>query len=206
MKRVLLGAALAFLLPADVYAQRGRPCEPRVAVGVALSRLPIDAAVDPVLAEGGQNALAATAGFGPEVSVHTLVPISVNWNLTAEFGAGTVGVEVERDASGTDIPKRPAGHLSAQRLNIGLQHQRPGRYICVHGSIRALLYRFSYRGVATAAAGLSLMVGGEVPLPASIGLFFEIGLDAAVNDADPPLTPTPVVATLRPEVGLRFRF
>lgn len=87
-------------MPVETFAQPGRPCEPRVAIGAA-GLLTADFPIDPGLAGVGRFGLASTRGTGLEASVHGIVPISAGWGLNAELGLGSMAVAQERDAAGT---------------------------------------------------------------------------------------------------------
>jgi hypothetical protein len=206
MKRMLFAAALALLIPGEASAQIGGICYPRPAIGVALGLLTHDVPVDPVPAGGGRHGLASTTGTGFEGSVQGSFPISRDWGLTAEAGAGSMGVVLERDAAGNYLTQPTGDDLEFRRLNLGVLHYRPGHTICGYSSIRIGMYRYGYRGTVLTVPGGAAMMGFEVPTAASRSYFFELEISVALTKAQAPVTPAPLATNIRPTFGFRYRF
>ena len=164
------------------------------------------AQVDPTLANSGTNGLAKTGRLGPQIAVHAFLPVSTRWNVTPEFSAGGSDVEVYRDAAGNSIPDLPAGRLSTQRLTVGVMRRAPAhRTACLYAGFRVGVYRFSYQDVTTTSPGVSLTIGGDIPIAARIVLFVDVDLDIAITKTESPVIDS-AVAGPRPIVGLRYRF
>jgi hypothetical protein len=195
---------LLLLVPALTHAQP--QCDVRGAVGGAVGWLILDTPVDPTLAGVGRNGLASTTGTGLEGSVHAIVPISAGWGFTTEAGFGSMAVALERDDSGASINQRTGDDVKFARVVGGLLKTRAGMRGCTYFGVRGGLYRYSYRDVALNAFGISAMMGGDIPLSESGGLFFEIEFSVAFTKTRPPLTPNGIVPNVRPSFGYRYRF
>jgi hypothetical protein len=202
MRKLLAAAALTACLPLEAGAQT---CGSRAIVGAAAGWLNVDIPVDSELAGVGRHGL-AKAGNGLEGSVHVSFPISSTWSVLTEFGAGSPGVLVERDASGDYVQTRTGDDIALRRLHVGLVRYDVFQYACTYWSVRAALYRFAYRGVTSNAPGAAGAIGIEVPVALSASVFFETELNVAITKARPPITPAGVLANVRPAIGFRYRF
>jgi hypothetical protein len=202
MRNLVVVAAIALCLPVDASAQ---PCGSRPVVGAAASWLNVDIPVDPEPAGAGRFGL-AKAENGLEGSVHASLPITSTWSLLTEFGAGNLGVLIERDASGAPVRQSTGDEIALRRLNVGLVRYDVMPLACVYFSVTGGLYRFAYRGVTLNAPGGAGAIGIEVPVATSGSIFFETELNVAITQARPPITPAGVVANVRPALGFRFRF
>jgi hypothetical protein len=202
MKKLVAAVAIALCLPVDASAQ---PCGSRPVVGAAAAWLNVDIPVDPDLAGVGRHGL-AEAGKGFEGSVHASFPVSSNWSLMTEFGAGSPDVFEERDASGDYVRTRTGDDIALRRLHVGLVRYDVFQYACTYWSVRTGVYRFAYRGVTLNAPGGAGAIGIEVPVATSGSIFFETELNVAITKARPPITPAGVLANVRPALGFRYRF
>ena len=205
MKKILYAAMCIIVVPFDAAAQSYGRCALRPAVGAALGFLTVDFPVDPVLADAGRFGLATTTGTGLEAAVNNAIPISREWSVTAEFGAGSMGVAQERDGSGTYGFKKLGDDVTIQRVQVGMQHHRPGRFTCGYAGIAAGVYRYNYRGVSLNVPGAAASVGLEAAHTRSGALFVEFGVSLALTELRTP-TAAELVANLRPAVGYRYRF
>jgi hypothetical protein len=196
---------LATAVPGTVLAQPAGGCEQQPAIGVGAALWMTRAQVDPVLANGGSNALAKTDRLGPQLTVHGFVPISMRWNITPEFSAGGSDVAVYRDAAGSYIPEAAAGRMSTQRLTVGLMRRAPAGRACLYAGFRVGVFRFSYQDVTTTAPGGALTIGGDIPIEARFAVFIDVDLDIALTKTESPVVDSGVAGP-RPIVGLRIRF
>ncbi|HEY7502144.1 MAG TPA: hypothetical protein VH740_26730 [Vicinamibacterales bacterium] len=206
MKKMIVAAMFALVIPSRLHAQPSTACDARAAFGVAGSLFTARTPVDPVRAGNGPHVLANTTRRGPEGSIHALVPIDGDRSLIAEFGVGTMHVAIERDAAGNGVDKIPAGSVSTQRFSAGFLNFAQGRRLCGYAGAKAGLYRFSYRGLSSAIGGVALDMGLETAMSASTTIFFELDLTIALNKAKPPLTDASIFFNLGPVVGIRHRF
>jgi hypothetical protein len=204
MKKLAVAAALTLCFPVETNAQT-TPCGSRAILGAAAGLLNVDIPVDPELAGVGRHGL-AKAGLGPEGSLHASIPITSAWSLSTEFGAGSLDVLLERDASSADVETKTDDEIELRRLHFGLMRYRVTPRACVYFSVRAGLYRYGYRGVALNAPGGAGAIGIEVPVAHSGSVFFESELNVALTKARPPITPAGVLANIRPALGFRYRF
>jgi hypothetical protein len=204
MKKLVVAIALTLCFPIETIAQT---CGSRAIVGAAAGWLNVDIPVDSELAGVGRHGL-AEAGNGIEGSVHALFPISSTWSVLTEFGAGSPDVLVERDAAGDYVRTQTGDDIALRRLHVGLVRYNVGQYACAYWSVRAALYRFSYRGVTSNAPGGAGTIGIEVPIAKSRSIFFESEWNVTViTPARPPVTPsTGVLANRHRKLGLRYRF
>lgn len=202
MKKLVAAAAFALCLPVEAGAQ---PCGARPVVGAAAAWLNVDIPIDPEPAGAGRFGL-AKADHGLEGSVHASFPITPTWSVLTEFGAGNLGVLLERDASGASVQQSTGDEIALRRLNVGLVRYDVMPHACVYFSVTAGLYRFAYRGVTLNAPGGAGAIGIEVPVAASGSVFFETELNVAITKARPPITPAGVLANVRPALGFRYRF
>jgi hypothetical protein len=206
MRAACVVFAIASVIPSAALAQARGACEQRPAIGAAAALWMTRAQVDPTLANSGTNGLARTGRLGPQFAVHAFVPVSTRWNVTPEFSGGVSDVEVYRDAAGNYIPDVPAGRLSTQRLTVGVMRRAPAhRSACLYAGFRVGGYRFSYQDVTTISPGVSLTIGGDIPMAPRIVLFVDVDLDIAVTKTESPAIDA-AVAGPRPIVGLRYRF
>jgi len=205
MNKIFCTAVLALIVPVAASAETLGACAPRRAIGAALGFLTADVPMDPELAGVGRFGLATTTGTGLEAAVNHTFPIANEWSITTEAGAGGMAVAQERDADGTYEFKKTGDSLTIQRLQVGLQHRRAGRFVCGYSSIAAGLYRYNYRGDTLRVPGIALSVGLEGARASSGTMFVELGVSVALSALRSP-TAAELVGNLRPAIGWRFRF
>ena len=199
---------LALVVPAEGRAQVRGACEGRPAIGGAMSLWTIPMGIDPALAgAGGLNGLARGTGPGIEGSIQGVIPVGDVWSVTGEFGAGRRGVEIYRLQDGTEVRRDTGDALHIQRFTAGVMMRRQGtRIACVYLAVAGGPHRFSYRGGSATVLGGAIKIGVEVPTSDAIAIYVDMGINAIFNVETVAPLADPVLAGIRPTLGVRYRF
>lgn len=136
-----------------------------------------------------------------------MFPLNRTWSATAEFAGGRRDVEIYRLQDGTDVRQSTGDAIRFQRYSVGLMARRvDNRYVCLYTAFSAGPHRFEYRGTSSVVVGVDARIGIEVPTTEKVAFYFDMGLNAIFNVRTKLPLADPVLAGIRPTLGVRFRF